>query len=67
MEQEFVVYLTKAKKIDAQAFQTNEPIRYAEWLELFSLVHLKNFEQQKLFLINALRKRFPVQDSLFLS
>jgi thymidylate synthase len=57
--QEFEEYLTD-KKINANAFRENEAEIWAEWQQLFSEVHPNSFTQQKLFLINAVRRKYPV-------
>ncbi len=62
LAEEFASYLFQKKKINAECFASEEPERYAEWLALFSAVSIKNFEQQKLYLINPLRRRFRVED-----
>lgn len=60
--QEFEEYLTN-KKIDAHAFKEAEPSLWEEWMSLFAKVHPNSFSQQKLFLINAIRRKFPLEDN----
>lgn len=55
----FESYL-QSKKIDAKAFQLGEPTRFAEWEVLYSQVHVASFEAQKKFLINPIRRKFPL-------
>ncbi|WPP49024.1 hypothetical protein [Catalinimonas niigatensis] len=60
--QEFEEYLTN-KKIDAKALRETEPHLWEEWISLFAKVHPNSFSQQKLFLINAVRRRFPLENN----
>ena len=57
----FEDYLIK-KNIHAEEFRKNEPLRYEDWKNLFLLSHPKSFTMQKLFQINALRRRFILLD-----
>lgn len=59
--QEFEEYLTN-KKIDAKALKEAEPGLWEEWLTLFSKVHPNSFTQQKLFLMNGIRRKFPLRE-----
>jgi len=59
--QEFEEYLT-GKKIDAAAFKQHEPEMWEEWLQLFTEVHPNSFTQQKLFLINPIRRKYPLKE-----
>ena len=54
---EFIEYL-KSKKINPTAFKEDQPDQYDEWLMLFDQVHPNSFTQQKLFLINKLRRKY---------
>ena len=54
--QEFEEYL-KSKKIDAATFKEQAPEMWEEWLHLFQEVHPNSFTQQKLFLINPVRRK----------
>ncbi|MGF1534501.1 MAG: hypothetical protein ACFCUI_12420 [Bernardetiaceae bacterium] len=58
MEEDFIAYL-HTKRIDARTFADAEPERWQDFLELFGIVSPKSFLQQKLFLINDLRRRYP--------
>ena len=55
----FADYL-KAKKIDQQAFAKHDSNRYAEFLSIFEQIHQDSFTAQKLFLINQIRKKYPL-------
>ena len=49
------------KKIDAARFRAAEPVRFAEWAELFPHLHPESFVMQKKFLINDVRRRYPLR------
>ncbi len=55
----FEEYLDQ-KKIDRGAFKASRPADYAAWEELFGQVHPESFTMQKKFLINKIRREFPV-------
>lgn len=55
---EFEEYLN-GKKIDPQQFKAAEPERWQDFEQLFYQVHPNSFTQQKLFLLNPLRRRYP--------
>jgi len=55
---QFDEYL-KEKKIDPIKFKAGEPDRYEEFKKVFDQVHPNSFTQQKLFLINKLRRSYP--------
>lgn len=61
--QEFEEYLS-VKKIDPAAFRQAEPEVWEEWQRLFSEVHPNNFTQQKLFLINPIRRKYPLKEEV---
>ncbi|MFA0961504.1 hypothetical protein AB9P05_06835 [Roseivirga sp. BDSF3-8] len=61
MSEEFVTYLTK-KRIDAEVFFREEPHVAAEWERLFMQMHPDSFTAQKLFLINGIRRQFPLSE-----
>ena len=54
---DFIEYL-KSKKIDPIKFKDHHPDQYVEWFTLFNQVHPNSFTQQKLFLINDLRRKY---------
>lgn len=56
---EFEEYL-KQKKIDAVAFASQDKARFEEWQEQFKTMHPDSFTSQKKFLINDIRRRYPV-------
>ncbi|MDF9799533.1 hypothetical protein OKW21_004796 [Catalinimonas alkaloidigena] len=60
--QEFEEYLS-SKKIDAKAFKEKEAEMWKDWCALFTEVHPNSFSQQKLYLINTIRRRFPIKES----
>jgi hypothetical protein len=51
-----------SKKIDTDAFRLNEPERFAEWQKEFEQVHPASFTLQKLYLINPLRRKYPLKN-----
>jgi hypothetical protein len=58
---EFEEYL-KGKKIDPTAFKAGEPTQFEEFSLLFAQVHPDSFTQQKLFLINPIRRKYPLTE-----
>lgn len=60
IETEFKLFLEK-KKIDAERFEAAEPERFAEWMVLFSSVSPESFVQQKLYLINPVRRQYGLE------
>lgn len=52
----------KEKKIDPEQFKISEPDQYEEFLSIFDQVHPNSFTQQKLFLINQIRRRFQLKE-----
>ncbi|GCC53591.1 hypothetical protein SanaruYs_38360 [Chryseotalea sanaruensis] len=56
----FEEYLS-GKKIDAMAFEQAEKELVNEWRQGFDQMHPKSFTAQKLFLINGIRRRFPLK------
>ncbi len=56
----FEVYC-EAKKIDASAFLLKEKELYTELKEVFEQVHPDSFTQQKLFLINNIRRKYQLK------
>ncbi|MEM9671607.1 MAG: hypothetical protein ACFB15_15655 [Cyclobacteriaceae bacterium] len=55
----FEEYLEK-KKIDSSAFQQAEEELWLEWQGLFEQIHPDSFTSQKLFLINPIRRKYPL-------
>lgn len=58
----FEEYLTK-KKIDSAGFQGAKPGLWESWKSLFEQLHPNSFTNQKLFLINTIRREFPGKDA----
>lgn len=56
----FEEYLT-SKKIDAKALMAADAEMYKEWQALFDAVSPASFTAQKLFLINPVRRKFPLK------
>lgn len=61
IEAQFIAFLQK-KRIDPEAFRTHEAAQWQAFLELFGQVSEKSFTQQKLFLINNLRRRYHLPE-----
>ena len=56
----FEEYLAK-KKIDSATFARQAPQQWQEFKTLFEQVHPDSFTAQKLFLINKIRRSYPLQ------
>ncbi|MEO9483466.1 MAG: hypothetical protein ABJG47_08485 [Ekhidna sp.] len=56
----FDEYLT-GKKIDPEKYKKAEPTQYAEFRQLFDQLHPDSFTQQKLFLINKIRRAHKLE------
>ncbi len=56
----FEEYL-KDKKIDPTAFKKGNKDQYCNWEEIFQQVHPNSFTAQKLFLINEIRRNYPIK------
>ncbi|MBO6495128.1 MAG: hypothetical protein JJ978_06160 [Roseivirga sp.] len=52
----------KQKKIDPKAFASKEMERFMELKKLFDQVNPNSFTAQKLFLINSIRRAYPLQE-----
>ncbi len=59
MQSEFEEYLF-GKKIDSEKFKQAESQCWEEWKALFEMVHPKSFTAQKLYFINAIRRKYPL-------
>jgi len=55
----FEEYLKK-KKIDSDAFREAEAETWLEWKKLYERMHPDSFTSQKLFLINPVRRKYPL-------
>lgn len=58
----FEAYLEN-KKIDPAKFKKGEIDRYDAFKMQFDQMHPKSFTAQKLYLINGLRRRYPLHES----
>ena len=56
---DFEEYLIQ-KKISSGLFAKGDPIRFDEFQKLFDQMHPDSFTAQKLFLINEIRRKFPI-------
>lgn len=56
----FEEYLV-SKKIDSAAFKQSEPARWEEWKALLEKISPVSFTQQKLYLINPIRRKYPLK------
>jgi len=52
-----------SKKIDAAAFRNAEPHRWEEWNTIFVELSPASFTAQKLYLINPIRRKYPLKNS----
>lgn len=57
----FADYL-KSKKIDLKSFFSSDQEMYESWKREFDQIHPNSFTQQKLFLINSLRRKYPLKE-----
>ena len=57
----FEEYLV-SKKIDTQAFRSAEPAQWKMWENEFSEMHPNSFTSRNLFLINPIRRKYPLQE-----
>lgn len=62
-EMSFNDYLVK-KKIDKKGFAQGQPDRFDEFQQLFNQVHPDSFTAQKLFLINNIRRAYPLKEEV---
>ncbi|MDE0471648.1 MAG: hypothetical protein OXH57_06875 [Ekhidna sp.] len=60
---EFHDYL-KIKKIDPEMFRKSAKEEFLEWETLFNRIHPESFTQQKLFLINQIRRKYHLKETL---
>ncbi|MEZ4902182.1 MAG: hypothetical protein R2822_10715 [Spirosomataceae bacterium] len=49
-----------SKKINLEAFRQQEAERFQEWQSLFVQLHPESFTAQKKFLINDIRRKYPL-------
>ncbi len=57
----FEEYLV-SKKIEAAAFRQQQAAVYEAWQQEFNQLHPNSFTAQKLFLINKIRRTFPLKE-----
>ncbi|MCC5919834.1 MAG: hypothetical protein LAT68_02985 [Cyclobacteriaceae bacterium] len=50
-----------SKKIDPDRFKKSDPDRFATWEKEFEQMHPKSFTAQNLFLINPIRRNYPIK------
>jgi hypothetical protein len=62
----FEAYLI-SKKIDSDAFRNAEPAVWKTWNLEFDQMHPTSFTAQKLYLINPVRRKYPLKESLAVS
>ena len=58
----FEEYLT-SKKIDSAKFKKESPEQFEDWKEVFNQIHPESFTQQKLFLINKIRRAYLLTEN----
>jgi len=56
---EFEQYLDE-RKIDSKTFQAKQPEQWEDLKKLFEQVHPNSFTAQKKFIINVIRREFPL-------
>lgn len=56
----FEAYLI-SKKIDSDAFQKAEAAVWKTWQQEFEQIHPNSFTAQKLYLINPVRRQYPLK------
>ncbi|MFT5640627.1 MAG: hypothetical protein ACI9A7_000724 [Cyclobacteriaceae bacterium] len=54
----------KSKKIDPKTFAKKDQRRFSEFERIFNQVHPNSFTQQKIFLINRIRREYPLKEEL---
>lgn len=57
---EFVDYCNK-KNIDAKAFEDAEKLYYADLKAIFDQMSEASFTQQKMFIINKIRRKYQIK------
>jgi hypothetical protein len=57
---DFEGYLV-SKKIDGELFRRHEPLIWSAWKAEFELIHPNSFTAQKLYLINPIRRKYPLK------
>ncbi|MBC6400695.1 MAG: hypothetical protein GDA51_03555 [Ekhidna sp.] len=52
----------RSKKIDPEIFKKLAEEQYCEWEIIFNRIHPESFTQQKLFLINQVRRKYHLKE-----
>lgn len=52
------------KKIDALSFEKSEKLYYADLKEIFEQISVSSFTQQKMFIINKIRRKHQLKNSI---
>lgn len=52
----------KSKKIDHNLFQNSDSELCKSWENIFNQIHPLSFTEQNKFLVNKIRRKFPIQD-----
>ena len=55
------------KKIDLESFQRSEPALFENWRMEFVQLHPNSFSAQKLYLINPIRRKYPLKNGVVVS
>jgi len=50
-----------SKKIDGDSFLKEEPTLFERWKREFTQLHPNSFTSQKLYLINPIRRKYPLK------
>jgi hypothetical protein len=58
---EYEAYLV-SKKVDSASFKVAEPELWEEWKSAFDQQHPKSFNAQKFYLINPIRRKYPLKE-----
>jgi hypothetical protein len=53
-----------SKKINSEAFKGTEPLLWQEWHQLFEHLSPASFTAQKLYLINPIRRKYQLRESM---
>jgi len=54
----------RSKKIDSTALKMGEPSLWSEWSFLFEEMNVASFTAQKLYLINPLRRKYLLKETI---
>lgn len=49
-----------SKKINAEKFEQNDADIFRDWEKIFENMHVESFTMQKKFLINDMRRTYPL-------